>query len=121
MSPMFKPTGGMAAVCFAAMVAMTPSAAFADQASDGMRGISQAHPQAGQWEISDQRRRYRHRRSHQRRYYRPYVRPFFHGYYQPYRVYYPRRYYRPYYRPYYYRPYYRPVPAPFFPIFPFWF
>jgi hypothetical protein len=86
-----------AALCVAGMFALTPAQAAGDR-NDGMRnGASQA----GEWEVSDQRRRYR--RHYHRRYYAP------------------RRYYRPYYAPYYayprpyYRPYYhRPAPFPFF-------
>jgi hypothetical protein len=98
MSPMSRFTAGAAALCIAGMFALTPASA-AERASDGVRG-----QQAGQWEFSDQRRRYRPRRYYQRRYYAPrrYYRPY---YYSPYYAY-PRPYYRPYYRP-----------SPFFPFF----
>ncbi len=90
-----------AAVCIAGMFAMTPAQS-AERPADGVRSGTQV----GQWEFSDQRRRYRRHYAPRRYYYGPRR----HYGYRPY-------YYRPYYaypRP-YYRPYYRP--APFFPFF----
>lgn len=85
-----------AALCAAAMFAITPAHA-ADRPGEGIRGGTQA----GELEVSDHRRRYRHRHRYVRRYYAP------------------RRYYGyvPYYaypRPYYYRPYHYRRPGVYF-------
>lgn len=101
MSPLSNFLTGAAVLCVAGMFAITPAKS-SERAGEGVRAAAPI----GQWEFSDQRRRYYYG---PRRYYRPYYRPY-RPYYRPYYAY-PRRYYGP------YRPYYRRPAPPFFPFF----